>query len=88
MAGRQVFLPPAGYFLLDNERMIICMDNIEIFSTQEWGYNRDEVGACIVKLNQRNSELNKKYQSLLKRHKKLNEKYTALSEKRKTEANT
>ena len=64
------------------------MDNIEFFSTQEWGYNRDEVGACIVRLNQRNSKLNKKYQSLLKRHKKLNEKYTALSEKRKTEAGT
>jgi len=57
------------------------MDYFEIFSSQEWGYNRDEVGACIVRLHQQINNLDRKYASLLKKHKKLTEKYKIFSEK-------
>jgi len=58
------------------------MDNFVIFSAQEWGYDRDEVGKYILQLHQEYEEMQVKYQALKERYKRLNVKYKVLSGKR------
>jgi len=61
------------------------MDHFVIFSIQEWGFNRDEVGAHIAKLHDELKKADAKYRTLAEKHKRLKERYKALSEKTKAQ---
>ena len=60
------------------------LDGMVIFGVEQWGFNKDEVGAHIARIHQEYEKLYTTYQSLAKKHKRLNEKYKALSEKPET----
>jgi len=60
------------------------MDNFVIFTSQELGYDRDEVSAYIARIHREYEEVAAKYEALLKAHERLDKKYQALSEKRKS----
>jgi len=47
------------------------MDDFVIFSTEQWGFNKDEVAAYTARLHKEYDKLSKKYQSLIRKQKKL-----------------
>lgn len=57
------------------------MDGFVIFTTQEWGFNRDEVSKHIMQLHQEYEEMYVKYQTLKESYKRLNEEVKVLSGK-------